>query len=102
MSFFPFALATAAAIGLLTVATPSHSGDLQVGGNGPAKVKSVKLSLSGVNQGCPDEVALITRVVTTGPGTFNIQYRKAGGGKSGVIKVQAAKTQNGKYAAKHV
>ncbi|MCP4381290.1 MAG: hypothetical protein GY798_07710, partial [Hyphomicrobiales bacterium] len=46
--------------------------------------------------------ALITRVVTTGPGTFNIQYRKAGGGKSGVIKVQAAKTQNGKYAAKHV
>lgn len=102
MSFFSGTIATAAAIALLTVATPSDAKDLQVGGNGPATVKSVKLSLNGMNQGCPDEIALITRVETTGLGNFDIQYRKAGGGKSAVIKVQAKKTQNGKYVAKHV
>ena len=74
----------------------------QAGGNGPAQVKSVKLSLSGVNKGCPDEIALITRVETTGLGTFKIRYRKAGGGKSDLISVQAVKTQNGKNVAKHV
>jgi hypothetical protein len=74
----------------------------QAGGNGPAEVKKVTLSLSGMNQGCPDEVALITRVETTGPGNFQIRYRQAGGGKSGLITVNSVKTQNGKYAAKHV
>jgi hypothetical protein len=55
-----------------------------------------------MNQGCPDEVALIARVETTGPGNFQIRYRQAGGGKSDLITVTAVKTQNGKYAAKHV
>lgn len=47
-------------------------------------------------------MALITRVETTGPGNVQIRYRKAGGGASGLITVKATKTQNGKYAAKHV
>jgi len=72
------------------------------GGHGPASVKSVKLAYSGENKGCPDEVALITRVETTGPGNFKIRYRQAGGGKSALITVKAEKTQNGKYVAKHV
>jgi hypothetical protein len=46
--------------------------------------------------------SLCTRVETTGPGTFKIRYRKAGGGKSDLIAVQAVKSQNGKYVAKHV
>jgi len=77
-------------------------GDLQAGGNGPAQIKQVKLSLNGFNGACPSSGALITRVETTGPGNFKIRYRKAGGGKSDLITVQAVKTQNGKYVAKHV
>ncbi|WP_421725881.1 hypothetical protein [Bauldia sp.] len=102
MSFFSGSLAAIAAIGLLTVATPSKAGELKVGGNGPIIVKQVKLALNGVNDGCPDEIALIARVETSGPGNVDIRYRKAGGGASNVITVQATKTQNGKYVAKHV
>jgi hypothetical protein len=93
------ALAASSLVASTALAQPL---DLQGGGNGPAKVKEVKLSLSGVDKGCPDEIALITRVETTGPGNFKIRYRKAGGGKSDLITVQAVKTQNGKYVAKHV
>lgn len=95
-------LALTASSFVASAALAAGPGDLQAGGNGPATVKQVKLSLSGINKGCPDEIALITRVETTGPGNFNIRYRKAGGGKSGPITVKATKTQNGKYVAKHV
>jgi len=54
---------------------------------------------NGVNKGCPDEIALITCVETTGLGTFKIRYRNAGGGKPDLISVPAIKTQNGKYVA---
>jgi hypothetical protein len=72
------------------------------GGNGPAEVKQVKLSLNGFKGDCPSSGGLITRVETTGLGNFQIRYRKAGGGKSDLITVAAVKTQNGKYVAKHV
>jgi hypothetical protein len=102
MSLLSRSLITVTASSFIATAALSAPGNFQAGGNGPAQVKEVKLALSGVNDGCPDEIALITRVETTGPGNFNIRYRKAGGGKSDLVTVQAVKTQNGKYVAKHV
>lgn len=91
-----------AATSFVAAAAVAGPGDLKAGGSGPAQVKQVKLSLNGFNGACPSKGALITRVETTGPGNFKIRYRKAGGGKSDLITVAAAKTQNGKYVAKHV
>src|SRR5688572_19194407 len=102
MSLFKTTLLALTASGFAATAALANPGNFQVGGGGPAKVKEVKLSFSGLNNGCPDEVALTTRVETTGPGNFKIRYRKAGGGKSDLITVSAVKTQNGKYVAKHV
>jgi hypothetical protein len=102
MSLLSRSLIAITASSFVATAALAAPGNFQAGGNGPATVKEVKLSLSGVNDGCPDEIALITRVETTGPGNFKIRYRMAGGGKSDLITVQAVRTQNGKYVAKHV
>ena len=102
MSILSRTIIAVAGVGLLATSAMAGPDDLKAGGNGPTTVKTVSLSLSGVNNGCPDEIALIARIETTGPGTFTIRYRKAGGGVSAPIQVQATKTQNGKYAGKHV
>jgi hypothetical protein len=102
MSLFTRTLVALAASSFVASTALAAPNNFQAGGNGPAEVKSVKLSVNGINQGCPDEIALITRVETTGPGNFKIRYRQAGGGKSDLITVKAVKTQNGKYVAKHI
>lgn len=96
------ALVALTASTIMASTTFAGPGGFQAGGNGPAEVQQVKLYLNGFNGSCPSKGALITRVVTTGPGNFEIRYRKAGGGKSDLITVKATKTQNGKYVAKHV
>jgi hypothetical protein len=101
MSFIPRTVIALTAATLAASAAYAGPG-FQAGGNGPAKVEQVKLYLNGFDGACPSKGALITRVVTTGLGNFQIRYRKAGGGKSDLITVSAKKTQNGKYVAKHV
>ncbi len=92
-----------ATIGLaLSSAALAGPNNIQAGGNGPATIKYVKLAVSGQNKGCPDKMALISRAETTGPINVKFRYRKAGGGKSGLVTVKAKKTQNGKWLAKHV
>lgn len=102
MSHITRTLIALTASSFVATAALAGPGGLQSGGNGPATVKQVKLSLNGFNGACPSNGALIARVETTGPGNFKIRYRKAGGGKSDLITVKAVKTQNGKYVAKHV
>lgn len=100
MTIISRTLIALAATGMLVSGAAAQN--FKTGGNSPATVKNVKLQFHGLNKGCPDEVALVTYVETTGPGNFKIVYRQAGGGKSAPITVKATKTNNGKYAAKHV
>jgi hypothetical protein len=102
MSLIVRTIIAVAATSFAATTALAGAGGFPTGGNGPAQVKQVKLSLNGFTGGCPSNGALITRVETTGLGNFQIRYRKAGGGKSDLITVAAVKTQNGKYVAKHV
>lgn len=103
MSILKHSLIAATAVVLGVSAAFAGGNIVSGGGTGPAKVEQVKLALNGLNSDkCPINVALITRVVADKSGSFEVRYRKAGGGMSGYVKVQTQKTATGLYVAKHV